>query len=548
MGTLAPSLIAPWTKVFVTGFDPNGSDQAASEIVNKLWPQLAALLESGTDALGMTDPRLISRYVDYEMPRELLPEAAKYANELAGAGRYLSGMAEDMLEFSKDELKRELVNAIKEQAIEKTVRTALIGSIPNIGPIIDAVKVVVANREALKTPEGVVSTAVSVGVGFAGCSLGVSLVISTAVSLAMGFFGAQKAKEEMRKEKERAEAFARMVNGFIDVAVAEATALAEAVVTRGFPLREQPDSGWSQKLATHYETLVLNNKKDHNWLWTSQGETFWKYLAAESRGALEDWRDSLLLANSLGRPWLVEGWLQVGKINYTGYKPAWPANTTEQVKQQKIAAGVQTINREYEAALAQMNALISWLRLPEKQRGPKPPVYKIPTDYKSSGTWTVSNRNIVEYKIAEMRATWIVDIKIGRNDRLRYLLQFARDMRKVRLALEQQAPVTGTKTKDANTVASETITIKDEVLAINPDVPVQVALNVASDISRGTAAPITGEQGEVIAQKVAQQAQQAGASTTTPATPTAVKAAFGSAIGITSLALVAKAVMAYASK
>ena len=99
-------------------------------------------------------------------------------------------------------------------------------------------------------------------------------------------------------------------------------------------------------------------------------------------------------------------------------------------------------------------------------------------------------------------------LKFGRKDDLRVFLQFARDMRKVRLAIEGGVSARGSVAKTAATVAQEIRNLTAEILLKDPSIPYQSAVNMAAGISRKAREPLPpGTEkkiGAAVAKKVGQ--------------------------------------------
>lgn len=91
---------------------------------------------------------------------------------------------------------------------------------------------------------------------------------------------------------------------------------------------------------------------------------------------------------------------------------------------------------------------------------------------------------------------------------LQFFLQFARDMRRLREALAGQLKPQGSATKSPEAVVAEIQQIAAAMLAQNPLLPIQEALNLAAATARGSSAPITQpEAAAAFAQGVAQKVQ-----------------------------------------
>jgi len=112
---------------------------------------------------------------------------------------------------------------------------------------------------------------------------------------------------------------------------------------------------------------------------------------------------------------------------------------------------------------------------------------------------TIKKPNVLYYNYA-----WR-DVSIGRTDRLRYLLQFARDMRKIRETIETGKSPMGTPFKTAAKMSQEIQSITNQVVQANPDVPYQVAAGAASSLVQQTSSLTPGQETSV-AQKIVSSA------------------------------------------
>jgi len=102
--------------------------------------------------------------------------------------------------------------------------------------------------------------------------------------------------------------------------------------------------------------------------------------------------------------------------------------------------------------------------------------------------------------------------ELGRKDNIRLFLQFARDLHKVREALKGTLAPVGSATKTPEQVAAEIQQIAAAMLAKNPLMPIQEAVNMASAVARGAPQPIDPSKASVAATYVQAKTAQVKAS------------------------------------
>ena len=363
------SAVYPFAQIFDTGMKPEGANAAARKVVSEGFPQLAAILESGAEAIGVA-PSQISPFITYKRPATPTRRQAAYAAKLGRAhGVMLSGdTSELVLQSMRD--------SAKEMA--KDLAIGVIADVLPVPPGVPAAQVVTTTISFIKNPEIFKTTEGRIQAGFAVASLVPVINIAVApISLIKTLSDMHKAKSHMKAEIERAERFAKLVKSYIDAAVSEAQQLAGVLATRGVRMRATPDVAWKEKLRSHYFELEMTRIDDAN-----------DQLAIE--------------------------------------------------KAQWYAEKGQAVSLTWDARKA---------------------FTKIPRE-------------------------------LGRTARLRMFLQIARDLRKVRTAIEAKVSMKGTTVKSASIVAAEINTIAASILEKNPEMPVQQALNVASATSRAAAGPL----------------------------------------------------------
>jgi len=102
--------------------------------------------------------------------------------------------------------------------------------------------------------------------------------------------------------------------------------------------------------------------------------------------------------------------------------------------------------------------------------------------------------------------------ELGRKDNIRIFLQFARDMHKVREALKGTLAPVGSATKSPTEVAAEIQRVAAAMLAKDPLMPIQEAINLASAMARGAPQPIAQADAPAAAAYVQAKATQVKAS------------------------------------
>jgi hypothetical protein len=352
---------------------PEGADEAVDKLIKTGFPQLAAILQSGADAIGV-QPEQISPFRDYVRP------TAPGAYEVGYAAGIFRQHGVTLGEVSTEEIMREqLKQGLKDAAKEVAIETAVsLIPAPAGVPVASMIKVgidFVKNPDTFKTPEGMLQA------GFAVASfvpvLNIAAFVGQAVTTVVGI---GKAKEHAKAEAQRAKAFGRMVKEMVDVSVTEAADLAAVLAERNIEMRTAPDAGWLDRLKTHYRQL-------------------------ETLGDMD--RDAARLA----------------------------------------------------------------------------------TKGKSTGPFGAFKDALKQHEAETL----------GRTEKLTFFLQLARDMRRVREALELKISLKGTALKDAATVSAETKELAYRMLQENPEIPFQQAMNLASKTARALPEPISPEQSAGIA-------------------------------------------------
>lgn len=98
-------------------------------------------------------------------------------------------------------------------------------------------------------------------------------------------------------------------------------------------------------------------------------------------------------------------------------------------------------------------------------------------------------------------------LEFGRKQNLQLFLQLARDMRKLREAIEKGISAKGSIAKVASEVSGEIMGLVAQILAKDPTIPYQSAVNMAAGIARGTREPLSQPEQQVIGAKVAEKVE-----------------------------------------
>jgi len=425
MGDWGTSEYFPFKKVYDTSYKPDGAEKVAKQVVDQSWPQLAAILESAANAVGVA-PQQISIFRQYERPKNPSYWPAKYASSIGEKfGVTLSGADIDV----KDLLIENAKAALRESVIEG-VADALPGSgaatgairvgvsliedknylstdegrmnagftIASTVPVINVVSNVVQvamdiskSKNMLKSTDGQIKAGIAVAAVIPG--LQPVAAIGALTMTVKGIVDAKRAVEEAKKAAKRAAEYTKMMQSYIAVVVPEARALAEAMAVRGVTMLGKPSSAFSSKLKAHYHELVYARIRQIN-----------------------------------------EG--------IEREKAAWYVKYGQSVLIKKVTGGVRFSKRK---------------------------------------------------------------LTFGRFDNMRIFLQFARDMRKLKQALEMRISIKGTQWKEASEVSAETLLTANQMLAKDPSMPIQSAMNIASGIARKSKQPLGTSVGQAVANVAAKK-------------------------------------------
>lgn len=372
MGDYVDSAIYPFREVYDTGLKPEGADKAVRKMVDGAFPQLAAILQSGADVLGVA-PEQISPFISYKRPETPGYSEAKYAASLgAQFGGLLSG---DTDEAVRDALRTSAIESLKDigKDLAVDIVTQALPSVPGV-PLAGVVQVgiqIFENKDLLKTTEGRQQLAKQAGFAIASFVPGIN-IIAAPVGVIMTVASLSKAKEHMAAEIHRSKEMMKMIDDCVNAALEEARGLSVELAERGVSMRTDADTAWTGRLRKHYEELLLVRIDDQN------------------------------LALDLAKAkWYAQG---------AGY----------------VAA--------------------HW-----------------------------EDRSSFDH----------VPRELGRKDNIRIFLQFARDIHKVREALKGKLAPVGSAGKSSEQVAAEIQSVASAMLAKNPLMPIQEALNLAGAMARG---------------------------------------------------------------
>jgi len=475
-----------------------GADEAADEVMASAWPQLALILQSGEYALGLADPKLVSRFLAYEPPAAPGPHEAAYAGVITKEGGYLSGHMGDT-PGATDILKDNFEQAAKEAAIEAAVHAAL-GNVPGAGIVVEVVKVATGKTDFS-------SQAGRVSAGFAVASaIPVVNIVAIPVALGSMLSSVLKAGDKMEAEKERAEEFTKMIQSFIDVVLPEAQGLALTLAERGYPFGSEASPSWNSQLKSHYKALVLEPKRDHNLkglqLLKNSVLTFFS-------GKVPEW-DSLPVDAKVGISARFQGTVAQAKARLARKKQNQDPELRKAVEQARLKSRDYFVSAVEAVELNPTSfesTIKNFLELAQKF---VPHVItkdksQVPDIFNAFGISQIAVLNAKKKPNTLVYEYSWQDVSVGRTDRLRYLLQFARDMRKVRETIETGISPMGTPFKTAAKLSQEVASITNEVVQANPNVPYQVAAGAASTIVQQTPS-LTSREQSVVAGKIVESA------------------------------------------
>jgi len=252
--------IYPFRQTRYTDLCPEGGDKAAKDMVDKAFPQLAAILQSGAALLGV-GPEQISPFLTYERPSAPGYNEAKYAAGLATQHKVLlSGDTGDAVkEALRTSAREALVDVGKNVAIDIVSQALPVGG----AGLVQVGLQIFENKDLLKTTEGRQQLAKQAGFTIASMIPVVNIVLGPAM-LIKGAVDFVKGKYEMEAEVARSNELVAMIEDNLDAAVTEARGLSVEMAERGQRMLTEADTAWTGRLRAHYENLVLAAVDDEN--------------------------------------------------------------------------------------------------------------------------------------------------------------------------------------------------------------------------------------------------------------------------------------------
>lgn len=252
--------IYPFRETRYTDLVPKGGEKAAGDMLDKAFPQLAAILQSGA-ALLNAGPEQISPFLTYERPSAPGYAEAKYAAGLAAQHKVL--LSGDTGDAVKDAIR----TAAKESLVEMGKSVALdiaTQALPVAGAgLVEVGLQIFENKDLLKTSEGRQQLAMQAGFTVASMIPGVNVILGPAM-LVKGAIEYIHGKEKMKAEMKRVEQFMLMLEDNMNAALDEARGLSTEMAERGQRMLTGTDAAWAGRLRTHYENMVLAAIDDEN--------------------------------------------------------------------------------------------------------------------------------------------------------------------------------------------------------------------------------------------------------------------------------------------
>ena len=487
MGEWKVRPIYPFAKVWWTNYNPEGGNKAVEQLIDAAVPQMTAILQSGTRMIGIA-PDQISRYVDYVPPASPGQFARAYADSLSAkyGGLTLSGFG-DTPDISQ--MFEESAKAAAKEAVIKGVVSSVPGAVPFTGTITQAASII-QNPEALKTTAGRTSAGFSLASALPGIGIAVGVVAA-----AIAISNLIKGKEHAEAEAKRGEELMKSVESYITATIEEAKMLAQAVALRGGQLLDAPDPAYQQAAYAHYCKLAFVIKEDANAEVRKKIEekmiAYWTSLCVWAT-----WQETKMVTVRSGLSSVVK------RVTTTESGPIYKEGG---VVTQNLAFGKKKIvvkgpllnsatGQEVTAAPSTREITPADITQEMKDHTFRN-VGLGPAQYHS---WAL----LMKEGIPEDPTLTIVEIGMGRHDKLRLFLQFARDMRKTREAIETRIPIVAASGKPADQAVYETAGLAERIVQNNPEVPYQQAAAAAAAVSTKNPQTISPEMQQRLTAKV----------------------------------------------